>query len=756
MKIATAYVEIRPDTAGFERDVTAKAKSLGSTFAQVFGAAAFGAGLKRSIDAASRLEQAVGATSTVFKASSKAVDDFAKTSAKAFGISESAARELTSSIGALLKNMGYTEEQAAATAVQLAKLGADLAAAFGGNPEEAVQALGAALRGEMDPVERFGIKLNDAKVKAKAFEMGLYSGKGALDENAKAQASLALIMQQTADVQGQATREANTAAGAQARAAAMAEDSAASLGENFLPIYTKVVELVGMTAEAFGKLPGPIQTALVALVGLVALSGPIRTVTGVMGQLATKIRGLSDTTKSAGAGLGVFAATAMVAFTIRGKQAADAAGRIADGIAEISRASDAAAVKVFLDTLADMVIHGQHAGDALDYLAQQNLEGAKRILALGAASGLAADGLALLQAAVDREEAARAQAVVTGEKYSGTLTDTTDKTDTAAEASDDLARSLKKTSDQFNIATEAADALKNAFDAVFGPAMNMEEATRASYDAAVDLTAAVKENGATLDENTNAGRRNREAVQNSVQSILDYATASIAAGKSADEVAMGVAVQTAALEDQLRALGFSQEAIDAYLTSLGLTPENVNTTITIAQADAEKAKIDDLLKQLGDIDAGAEAEITALVDQGKYDEAEAKIAKLAADKGIKLKVSVSGGGTITVGAPVNARYPVRAYARGGYTGNAAHLAQLHPNEGVLPLDKPSRIRELIGDPRIGGPIAAALGGGSGGSGAAALSGDVRRGGDTFMLIGWDERMLRDLQSRLDARRKGTR
>jgi hypothetical protein len=30
---------------------------------------------------------------------------------------------------------------------------------------------------------------------------------------------------------------------------------------------------------------------------------------------------------------------------------------------------------------------------------------------------------------------------------------------------------------------------------------------------------------------------------------------------------------------------------------------------------------------------------------------------------------------------------------------------------VLPLDKPNRLTELLGDPRIGGPVADALGGG---------------------------------------------
>jgi hypothetical protein len=294
MRLATAFVEVRPDTKAFKADLQkqteADARDVGKTLGQALAGGAFIAGAKRAVDAASSLQQAVGGTSAVFGESADSVEDWAQRADEAAGLSERAARELTSQIGGLLKGFGFTNDEAADLSVTLATLGADLAATFGGKPEEAVQALGAALRGETDPLERFGIALNQTLVNQKAVELGLAASTSAVDQNAKAQATLALITERSADAQGQFAREADTAAGQAAISAAKAENAAADLGENLLPIYTKLAEVVGSVADVFGSLPEPVQTAVIALAGVAALSGPVKAASEAVGTLATITR----------------------------------------------------------------------------------------------------------------------------------------------------------------------------------------------------------------------------------------------------------------------------------------------------------------------------------------------------------------------------------------------------------------------------------------------------------------------------------
>src|SRR3970040_1753858 len=51
------------------------------------------------------------------------------------------------------------------------------------NPDvnDALAAIQAGLRGEADPLERFGVRLSQAAVKAKALEMGLVGATGEMD-----------------------------------------------------------------------------------------------------------------------------------------------------------------------------------------------------------------------------------------------------------------------------------------------------------------------------------------------------------------------------------------------------------------------------------------------------------------------------------------------------------------------------------------------------------------------------------------------
>ena len=250
-----------------------QARTAGDTLRSALLGTAVLYGAKRLVDASAQLEQAVGGTAAVFREASKPVEDFAKNAAELAGLSEEAARTLTSRLGASLKGFGLSAEEAAEQSVFLAQTGADLAATLGGSTQEAVNALGAALRGEFDPLERFGIALKASDVAAKAVSMGLARSETDVSNYAKGQAALALITEKSGFAQGQFAREATTAAGAAAIAQAKTQNASADLGRSLLPIYTKINEVVSAVASAFSALPGPAQTAVIALTG-VAIVGP--------------------------------------------------------------------------------------------------------------------------------------------------------------------------------------------------------------------------------------------------------------------------------------------------------------------------------------------------------------------------------------------------------------------------------------------------------------------------------------------------
>lgn len=274
--VASAWVEVLPDFSGFQSSVNSSLVPMlgaagaagGSAGASGFGtsmvagigkfaapilaavaslgiggaiADAVNAGIDQiaeSIDKASALQQSAGAVDAIFADSAATIHKWAAAAAADVGLSQNAYNELASIVGAQLKNLGVSTDEVAGKTNELITLGADLAAQFGGSTSDAVNALSSLLRGERDPIERYGVTINDARIKAKLLEMGLGDLEGAALEQAKSQATLALLYEQTAAAQGTFARESDTLAGAQQRQQAAFENLQAKLGTAFLPLMT--------------------------------------------------------------------------------------------------------------------------------------------------------------------------------------------------------------------------------------------------------------------------------------------------------------------------------------------------------------------------------------------------------------------------------------------------------------------------------------------------------------------------------------
>lgn len=257
---------------------TATLKNLGAVAVAAIATKALGAVkefAQDSIRAFSELEQASGAVESVFGQSADRIDRWAKSAASAIGLSESQAKQSATVIGAFLKNYGFSVDEAADKSIELTNLGADLAAMFGGTVPEAVGAISAALRGEFNPIERYGVSLRVATIEAHALEMGLAKTKSELDQNAKMMATLDLLTKQTASAHGQFARELDTVAGKEAVLNAELENAKALFGQSLAPaknLFTGLqiwgVGVLTDLAQAFGEWTGNMTKAQSALIDL--------------------------------------------------------------------------------------------------------------------------------------------------------------------------------------------------------------------------------------------------------------------------------------------------------------------------------------------------------------------------------------------------------------------------------------------------------------------------------------------------------
>lgn len=231
------------------KGLAAGAVGFGATMALALG--------KQAVSAASNLQQSMGAVDDVFKSSAKQVHAYAQKAADAVGLSRNQYNEMATLIGTQLKNGGTAANQLADQANKVIKIGADLSAQFGGSTKDAVDALSAALKGERDPIEKYGISLTQNAIDAEAAALGYKKVNGQLTTQATQAATLSLIHKQSADSTGKFARETDTLAHKQQVLSAKWEDAKAKLGNMLLPIVTKVVGFIGdHVVPLIGKLPG--------------------------------------------------------------------------------------------------------------------------------------------------------------------------------------------------------------------------------------------------------------------------------------------------------------------------------------------------------------------------------------------------------------------------------------------------------------------------------------------------------------------
>lgn len=242
-------ISVLADAAGVGRGVNEAEGYLGrlgskaAAVAKVVGVAVVAAGVAvavSSVKAASEAEQSIGATQSIYGEYADSVISKSKEAAGAVGLSANEYRELGTVMGAMLKNAGTPMDQLAGKTDQLITLGSDLAATFGGTTAEAVSAVSSLMRGEADPIERYGVSIKQSDVNARLAAQGLTGLAGQALKTAEAEARLGLLFEQTGDAAGQFGRESGTLAGQQQRLTAYIDNMKVALGNRLLPVATTV------------------------------------------------------------------------------------------------------------------------------------------------------------------------------------------------------------------------------------------------------------------------------------------------------------------------------------------------------------------------------------------------------------------------------------------------------------------------------------------------------------------------------------
>ena len=274
-------VEVTADTSKMQDQIRGDAQKAGKSFSQKFSAGMKGlavagatvgvaaaAGLVKvgtaAVAAASDLQETASKVEQLFGAASAAkIQAWGDTAATAMGMSKQAAMDAASDMAIFGKVAGKTGEDLVDFSKANVELASDLGSFFNTDTTSAANAISSALRGESEPMRKYGVIINDVALKQAYMRETGEEVKGTLTGQQKAIAANKLIWEQTADAQGDYTRTSDGLANSQKSLGATLEDVSAKIGTALLPAITQIVNALGPIALS---LTGPL-TILAETIG---------------------------------------------------------------------------------------------------------------------------------------------------------------------------------------------------------------------------------------------------------------------------------------------------------------------------------------------------------------------------------------------------------------------------------------------------------------------------------------------------------
>ena len=172
---------------------------------------------KDAIAAASDLEEVQNVVDVTFGDSAGRIEAWAKSAGKQYGLTETAAKRYTSTIGAMLKSQGMADDEIVQTSTDLAGLAADMASFYNLDFDEAFQKIRSGISGETEPLKQLGINMSVVNLEAFAMEKGITKAFSTMSQGEQTALRYQYIMQATADAQGDFARTADGFANASRR-----------------------------------------------------------------------------------------------------------------------------------------------------------------------------------------------------------------------------------------------------------------------------------------------------------------------------------------------------------------------------------------------------------------------------------------------------------------------------------------------------------------------------------------------------------
>jgi len=257
----------------FSKEFAKVNKTLVATGAAItaFGVAGIAA-FSKTIPGARDLAEETSKLKTVFdEINQTELEKTVKELGEAYILSDRQTTRLLASTGDLLTGLGFADDVALDFSKSVVELGSDLASFnnYQGGAAGAAEILEKALLGERDSLKQLGISILESDVKNQLLIDGTSELEGLALKQARANATLTLIMAQSGNAIGDTARTSEDLANRQRELTRQMENAADSIGTLLLPIALELTNVAISLIEHFGGLSDK-QKKWIVIIGLAA------------------------------------------------------------------------------------------------------------------------------------------------------------------------------------------------------------------------------------------------------------------------------------------------------------------------------------------------------------------------------------------------------------------------------------------------------------------------------------------------------
>ena len=201
-KLANNIKKVVSVVGGAVNNIKSKFNILNSTLARGLSLAALVAVGKKCLELSSDLAEVQNVVETTFGKSSNVINEFAESALKNFGLTELQAKKYVSTLGAIAKASGESDEATLQMSTNLTKLTADVASFFNYDYDTAFNKIRSGLTGETEPLKDLGVVMTVANLEQYRLAQGIQTSYSAMSSAEQMALRYNYIMQALTDTQG--------------------------------------------------------------------------------------------------------------------------------------------------------------------------------------------------------------------------------------------------------------------------------------------------------------------------------------------------------------------------------------------------------------------------------------------------------------------------------------------------------------------------------------------------------------------------